>query len=298
MLWCHLARMAPYASPAVGVPRWLEMTDAVSLTMERAAKLPPSGLSLRRFAFELESRRMRRMERRLADEFDLISLISSVDRDTALGCGAGRRDNVLVAPNGVEIPAVSGVPAGQRPPAIAMIGRMDSIANRDALWHFVEEILPGVMRRVPDARLHVIGHVKASDARQLRRFREIQVEGVVPDMGTVLRTCRVGVCPVRIGAGIQNKLLDYMAHGLASVSSPIGLEGLKAREGQELAVANSSSQWVDLIVGLLLDDSQASRLGAAGRALVEREYRWATAMSPLVDRVDALLSPNSAINVG
>lgn len=289
MVWCHLARMAPYACRAA-VPRWLEMTDAVSLTMERAARLKRSGLDPRRLAFDLESRRMRRMEQRLADEFDLISLISNVDRDTALGYETAPRANVLVAANGVEMPAVHGRPAGQRPPAIAMVGRMDSFANRDALWHFVNEILPGVVRRVPDARLHIIGHVNASDERRLRRVAAVRVEGVLPDMGTVLRNCRVGVCPVRIGAGIQNKLLDYMAHGLASVSSPIGLEGLRVQAGTELAVASSPSEWVESVVALLLDEGQASRLGVAGRAWVEREHRWSAALAPLVDRVDVLLS--------
>lgn len=291
LVWCHLARTAPYAKEAP-LPQWLEMTDAISLTLERAARLG-SAFSPRTWAYRVEARRMRRYEQRLVDEFDLVTLIAEADRTQLLHSPAPRPEGIVVAPNGVALPAQAAPPAGERGPSIALLGRMDSLANRDALWYFVSEVLPGVVARVPQARLHVIGHVQAADAQRLRLMEHVKVEGVVDELSSVLDRCRVGVCPVRFGAGVQNKLLDYMAHGLATVSSPVGVEGLQVECGRDLLMAESKEDWIDKIVLLLDEDALASALGASGRGYVERHHPWDASLAPAMQALDLLITQAS-----
>ncbi|MEK8031840.1 glycosyltransferase family 4 protein [Ideonella sp. DXS29W] len=288
LVCCHLVRMAPYAM-ASARPRWLEMTDAISMTMERASRHARGGAVLTGPILRMEASRMREFERSMAPSFDLVTLISGVDRDSVFAGTTVPPERVIVAANGVEAPTDMLPPAGQRPPGIALIGRMDSMANRDALWFFVREILPRVLEQSPRARLHVIGHVSPRDARRLETMPGVHVEGVVEDLSSVLRLCRVGVCPVRFGAGMQNKLLDYMSHGLATVTSTVGLEGLIATPGHDLVVARSHDEWVTHIHRLLVDDEQASRLGCAGRELVNTAYRWEACLAPAIDAMAGLL---------
>lgn len=287
LVWCHLARTAPYAEGA-SVPRWLEMTDAISLTLERAARVG-SALHPRTWAYRTEARRMKRYEQRLLGEFDLVTLIADADR-LHLKPGPAQEDrHVVVAPNGVALPARPAPPAGERGSGIALIGRMDSLANRDALWYFVGEVLPGVLARFPSARLHIVGHVLPADADRLRRLDGVQVEGVVDELSAVLHRCRIGICPIRFGAGVQNKLLDYMAHSLAAVSSSIGVEGLQVECGSDLLMADSPDDWIEAVVRLLCDDALASSLGASGRAYVERHHRWDAALAPAMAAADRLI---------
>jgi glycosyltransferase involved in cell wall biosynthesis len=291
LLWCHLVRTAPYAANFTG-PRWLEMTDAISLTMERAALNSLSPWDPRWWLFRLESRRMHRMEQAVQAIFDLVSLVSSIDCDAVRSEPSTAR--MTVAPNGVDIPASPGRPTGERPPNMVMIGRMDSIANRDALWHFVRDILPGILARVPNAMLRIVGHVEPRDARRLRRIDRVRIEGVVPELQMVLESCRVGICPVRIGSGMQNKVLDYMAHGVATVTSSLGHEGIDAQPGQDLEVADTPAEWIERVSHLLTEPGAATSLGAAGRALVERRYRWPEAIAPIMLQVDSLLAGSTA----
>ena len=287
MVWCHLARTAPYARHAA-LPRWLEMTDAVSLTMQRASETSPSPFSLRAAVLRMEAARMRIFEREQAAHFDLLSLVSEVDRDFLFCDHAPVRSHVVVAGNGVEL-APGALPAMvDRPRGVAFIGQMHSMANRDAVAYLIREVWPEVRRRIPDARLHLIGPIAASDAARWGRVAGVVVEGVVPELALTLAGCRVGVCPVRLGAGVQNKLLDYMAHGLAAITSPIGLEGLGAQSGQDLRVAHSAADWIDQVCELLTDADIAQTLGTAGRTLVEGRYRWQQALAPVLQALDHL----------
>jgi glycosyltransferase involved in cell wall biosynthesis len=287
MVWCHLVRMAPYALACPG-PRWLEMTDAISLTMQRAAAAAKPA-NPRAWALRLEAARMRAYERTMPRWFDLVTLVSDVDRQAALVPKAGDRARVVVAPNGASSPDSSLPPAAHRPPTVALIGRMDSLANRDALWFFVREVWPAVHQRVPLSRLEVIGHVVEADRARLLAAPGVHLAGIVPSLSDALQACRVGVCPVRIGAGVQNKLLDCMAHGLASVTSPVGLEGLEAHDGVHVLVARTTQQWTDHVVRLLLDDTLATAIGAAAQQFTIERLAWDRMLQPALGAVHELL---------
>jgi glycosyltransferase involved in cell wall biosynthesis len=287
LVGCHLARVASYGL-ALGRPCWVELTDAVSLTMERAAGVALRRRDPRAWLYALEARRMRAFERSLAGQADLVSLISPMDAHHLSAGAVASRARVVVAPNGVTLPSGPLLPAGRRGASVALLGRMDSLANRDAMWFFADEVWPAVRAAAPSAQLHVVGHVGASDARRLHDVPGVTVHGVVAQLATVLRHVRVGVCPVRFGAGMQNKLLDYLAHGCAAVTTPVGLEGLDARPGEDVQVATDREEWIHELVRLLTDDGRATAIGEAGRA-VARRHGWAASLQPLVDAVEQLL---------
>jgi glycosyltransferase involved in cell wall biosynthesis len=275
----HLIRLAPYGEDC-GVPRVLEMTDAISMNMARAAE-HPNLRSLRYWLYRIEARRTRRYERLVAERFDLVSLISRVDRDHVFP-SAELACRVLVVPNGAHpAPQISiGTTAN-----VVFIGNVRSLQNRDALRYFVNDILPAVRSVRPDVRLRVIGPVPAHEASRLRRCAGVDILGEVPSVSQALNGAALGVCPVRIGAGMQNKLLDYLAHGLPAITSAVGLEGLDAQPGRHLLLAESTQQWVDQVLRVLADRELSKRLGTAGRQLVRAQYSWSDCARPLVDGI-------------
>jgi hypothetical protein len=207
LIWCHLVRTAPCARQAP-VPRWLEMTDSIALTLDRASRVGPSVPWLRRFAFRTESRRMAQYEHEILKQFDLVSLISEIDRQQAFADLAPSRTR-----GSWWHPTASRCPTSNCPPRAA--GRRGSPSS--AAWILVGESRCAlVLRReacglkcacaCSEARLHVIGLIPEADARRLRNLSGVSVEGVVPLLSDVLQHCRVGICPVRFGAGMQNKV--------------------------------------------------------------------------------------------
>jgi glycosyltransferase involved in cell wall biosynthesis len=111
--------------------------------------------------------------------------------------------------------------------------------------------------------------------------------GSVDDIRPYFDAAEIGLCPIEHGAGTKIKLLEYMASGLPSVVFAPALNGLAARDGVEVVVAEPSIAGLREAIERLADDRElALRMGAAARELVLRRYDW----GQIADRLDAALS--------
>lgn len=120
--------------------------------------------------------------------------------------------------------------------------------------------------------LRVIG---ASDIRLVG----VDVEPVLWAEGkeaALIAECDVGIMPLFDSPWERGKcaykLIQYMAAGLPTVSSPIGANLEVVKDGETGVFANSPDAWIAQLELLLRDDTMRKRMGAAGRARVESEY--------------------------
>lgn len=84
-----------------------------------------------------------------------------------------------------------------------------------------------------------------------------------------------------------NKLLHYMAAGLATVASPTGMNAEVVVDGETGFLVSEPDEWTDALVALATDPDLVARMGAAGRSRFERHYslelalpRYAAAITP------------------
>jgi glycosyltransferase involved in cell wall biosynthesis len=71
------------------------------------------------------------------------------------------------------------------------------------------------------------------------------------------------------------KVLQYMAAGLPVVANSVGLQKHLVRPGENGFLADTSAGWEDAVRRLASEPELRRRMGAAGRRLVEEEYRVA-----------------------
>jgi glycosyltransferase involved in cell wall biosynthesis len=71
------------------------------------------------------------------------------------------------------------------------------------------------------------------------------------------------------------KLLQYMACGIASVASPVGVNAELLGDGARGLAAVGPRDWEDALTALIEDATRRRRLAVAGRQLAEREYSLA-----------------------
>ncbi|MBK8646312.1 MAG: glycosyltransferase [Gemmatimonadetes bacterium] len=107
--------------------------------------------------------------------------------------------------------------------------------------------------------------------------------GFVDDVRPYVARAALFLCPMRVGGGTRLKILDALAMGRVLVSTAVGVEGIPMREGEHYLRAETPQEFVEQMTRAAGDPALRDRLGAAGRALVEREYGWA----PLGDRLEA-----------
>jgi polysaccharide biosynthesis protein PslH len=102
----------------------------------------------------------------------------------------------------------------------------------------------------------------------------VEVTGTVPDVRPYLARASVFACPMQLGSGLKNKILQAWAMGRPVVATSESLGGLTAQDGVNLLVRDDMDKFARAVADLLTDQTRATTIGASGRRTVELEYSW------------------------
>lgn len=245
------------------LPNVITPYESYSLYLQSAARLGKLGARLRLPI-------ARRFERFMFRPYDRTVVISDVDR--AMLQRLQPALNVDVIPIGIELDRFEARHSGRDAKTLLFVGNYDYAPNADAARVLVKQVLPQVREQEPSAKLQLVGVNPPAWMRALADDY-IEVTGSVPDVRTYLGRAAVFVCPLRIGAGIKNKVLEALAMGIPVVATPLSVDGVNARDGEEAVIAP-----VDRIAAetlrLLRDDARRESLSLKGRALIDAEHSW------------------------
>jgi glycosyltransferase involved in cell wall biosynthesis len=280
----HLIRVGDCIKNEPGI-KFLEMTDAVSLNYRRMQESKLSFGDLRALVYKVELNRLRRYENDIVDRFNHSFLVSEIDRKYLFNEQVDKLSRVSVFSIGV---AADAIPynfdyCGQD---IIFIGNMFSLQNFDAAFYMASVILPIIRRVRPNVRLRLIGRIKPKQASKLTAYEGVIVTGEVANVAKASTGGGIGVCPLRLGAGCQFKILEYMALGLPVVSTTIGLEGYDARPGVELEVADDASSFAAHVLRLIDDRKSASEMALSARKYIESHHNWKSLLRPMLNIID------------
>lgn len=167
-----------------------------------------------------------------------------------------------------------------RVPAVGFIGKMDYWPNVDAACFFVKEVWPLLLRKIPDATFTIIGASPNKAVRRLARHPGVSVTGTVPNALDLLSRMHVVVAPMRIGGGIQNKVLQSMMLGIPVIATPRAVRGLSgAIAGKHYLEAVRPDEFLYWLEYQLV--IQDDFVGREGRAFVKAHFKWDTVASDL-----------------
>jgi glycosyltransferase involved in cell wall biosynthesis len=251
----------------------LDLDDHESRTRERLAALHARARDERSAAFELrEALRYRAMEAHYLPRFDRVYVCSAADR-AALARAHGCR-SVAVVPNGVRIPAVPPPAARSRTSfTFLFVASLAYSPNADAARFFCVEVLPGIRAATRRAvRVLLVGSQPGPEVRRLAARPGVVVTGTVADVTPYYGRADAVIVPVRAGGGSRIKLLEAFAHGRPVVSTGVGAEGIEARHGQELLIADGPAAFAAACVRLMKTPALGRALAGRALALVRRRH--------------------------
>jgi sugar transferase (PEP-CTERM/EpsH1 system associated) len=267
--------MAQYLT-AVNAPR--TVADFVDVDCEKWRQFGYDSRGLLRQAYFLEASRLRAFEAQIGRMVDHVLFVSDVEADLFQSfCPEAR--NVRVIPNGVDTEYFkpSATPPCARLPTVLFTGALDYKPNIDAVLYFTREVLPFVRREFPNARLLAVGHRPAG--RLLREAARhggaLQIAGSVPDIRPYFHEARVYAAPLRLGRGVQNKILEAMAMRVPVVASPLAVAGLDVEAGRHVLLAETAEHFAAAVLALLRDPARGCCLADAAGRLLETRHKWA-----------------------
>src|SRR4029453_1294023 len=169
-------------------------------------------------------------------------------------------------------------------PAYGMIGTLCWRPTREAAVRLLERVAPLVHATLPTVRLLVGGWDAKSWLRGCRLPPGAEISENLPDAEAFYRQLTCLVYPADLGSGMKVKVLEALVYGVPVVCSPVGLEGLDARAGEHLMVAESDAEIAAAVVRVLQDFELRRALRRKARTLMEEDYTPAT----VVPRIEAM----------
>lgn len=263
------AFMAPYAVAAQARRTILDLCDCDSEKWRAYAmhsRWPISAF------WRTEARRLRQFEDQCLWNSDATLVIN--ERERAVLDPSGRLPMLHVVPNGVEMPTAVPPPPSRVGPVVAFIGAMDYRPNVDGVAWFAKNVWPRVAREVPGAEFLIAGRNPTAQVRALKDIHGVTVLGEIASVEEVLPRTRVFVAPLRMARGMQNKVLEAMAHRRPVVATRAVADGLLPAHGQRLIVEDQPIPFADRVVQLLHHSRRTDEIADNGYRYVAAFHNW------------------------
>jgi glycosyltransferase involved in cell wall biosynthesis len=268
--WC-----APYweqVSPACR-RTVLDLHNIESLLHARCAAVEGPATALAHRIFRDASLAL---ERAWLPRFSQVLVTSPGDAEAALAIAPAA--HVAVYPNALPwVPQPK--PADEE--VVVFSGNMEYHPNLSAVRFFRAEVWPLLRQRWPGLIWRLLGKNPAAVSRFTAGDPRIEVTGEVDDAVRELARARVAVVPLLAGSGTRFKILEAWSAGLPVVSTTIGAEGLPARDGENLLLADGGPGFAEAVTRVLENANLRRQLGRAGRLLLEQEFTWDAAWKKL-----------------
>lgn len=158
-------------------------------------------------------------------------------------------------------------PFGSQHPNLLFVGNFKHAPNVDAAERLINHILPLIHTHHPGVILNIVGTDPPLRLRQ-QAGHCVNVTGRVPAVRPYLDDATIVVIPLRLGGGMRVKTIEALAAGKAVAASPLALEGLDLRHGQQVMIAESDDDFSTAILELLRHPEKRERLASSA-------YRWA-----------------------
>jgi glycosyltransferase involved in cell wall biosynthesis len=131
-----------------------------------------------------------------------------------------------------------------------------------------------IKKQLPEAQLLVYGAYVTEKAKQLHDEKEdFLIQGRADNVVTIFQNTRVLLAPIPYGAGLKGKLFEAMQHGLPSVTTAMGAEGMYGNLEWSGAIATHESDFINHAIQLYTEENQWKTAQKKGYEIIEKRFK-------------------------
>ncbi|RLC74407.1 MAG: hypothetical protein DRI61_16685 [Chloroflexi bacterium] len=268
VIYAFHIRITPYVKDIKSCYKILDYTDSVSLFIDRVRK--KSNFFLKPVLF-YEWLTVKRYETYISKYFDEYWFISEVDKNAVKGLD---RAKTFIVPNGIDFQYFSHNDQIKKENALIFVGYM-SVESVKAILYFYKKIWPEIKKEISDVKFYIVGANPPANIKKLAEIdKDIIVTGFVEDLRDYYAKASILVAPMVVVVGVQNKILEAMAMGLPVVTTSFGNEGINARHGEEIFIADKPEEFGKYVIDLLKNKKLREQIGKNARKFVIKNFSW------------------------
>jgi glycosyltransferase involved in cell wall biosynthesis len=233
---------------------------------ERTAR---NASSLKSWYFKNLAQRIKKLEVGQLNDFHAIIPITHRDADSLkqMGCGLPMH----ITPTGVDVKNQKLQTQEIEFPSVFHIGALDWPPNQEGLLWFFHSIWPLVLKKHPQLKFYLAGR-NAPDRIKNMKVKNMVFLGEVESATDFLNSKAIGVVPLLSGSGMRIKIVEGMALGKSMVTTTLGVEGISARDGEEIMIADTPEDFARKICSLVEDKGLFTQMGEKAFSFVRNSY--------------------------
>lgn len=247
----------------------VEQTDAMSKTYTLAQN--GKGSFVKRLIYNFERKLTPSYEEFMLRRFPRVVFVSPADVKY-LQDKYPDTNSAICLTNGFDIPEK--IVQNYDDNKICIMGNMRTLQNQDAALFFVDQVFPLILQKRPNAKFYIVG---AEPSKQIQDLASdnIIVTGFVDSVEDVLGDACLCVAPVRIAAGIQNKVLVSMGCGVPVVLSELISKPIpQLVNGKNCFIEDDPAKMADICLQLMKNNELRNSIASAGRQMIIENYTW------------------------
>lgn len=241
-------------------------------------------LYLRLGADKATTEKMRKQQTAALQLADYVLCRSEVDKQHILDMGI-KPNKVKRYRGAIDTSAIAFKPRKSSGKKIVFLGHMYYPPNENSLKLLAEVVLPKLKELDCRYTITVIGIAPPAMVKKYSRLDIKFVGGVdskagVNQLSKELQKYDLAVCPVLEGSGTRLKLLDFMASGLPTVTTDLGVEGLVEGIKGGLIIENNINAYAEVVHNLSSPADDRDKMVHRARKYVEDNYNWRNNIAP------------------
>jgi len=271
-IFCQLIRCASYVQHNYHYKKTIDYMDAFSKGIER--RIENAGWM--KIIFKTEASRLLKFENLCFEYFDHHTIISEQDRSYIFH---ENKSLIKIVSNGIDTEYYTPKKVKKRFD-IVFVGNLSYAPNIDSVNYICLELLPELIKLKPNITILISG---ANPIKKILTLQNsyITVKGWTEDIRDSYASAKVFLAPLRIGTGLQNKLLEAMSMEIPCITSPLANKALLAINGKDLFVGNSQEEYLKFIIQLLNDEELCEKIGKSGRNYITANFNWTNTVNKL-----------------
>ncbi len=151
------------------------------------------------------------------------------------------------------------------------------LQNIEAALRLTKEVFPLIKKVFPKAVCRIVGQ-KADEKLKGIKGEDVEVIDLGNDdiegVKKAYRQAKLFLAPIEGPGGTRLKILGAMAAGVPVVTTPVGIEGIDAKNGVDVIVKEKNQDLAEAVIGLLKDKKLYQKMAESARQLVERKYSY------------------------
>ena len=197
-LFISYIRMYKYVDKIEGY-KVLDYTDSLAYHYDRA-RYKAKGLW--RLIYNYEFSKIKKLEKDVLKKVNKAMITSNIDRNYILEEKVDKKIGVFSQAIDEKL---FNYKRTEKNNNLVFIGKLDYYPNEDAVLYFINEVFPYIQ----NYKLQIIGVNPTEKIKKIIKNKQnIELLGYLEDPYQVIKNAKLMIAPIRIGGGIQNKILE------------------------------------------------------------------------------------------